>query len=92
MRIHYRAGRVLWVFEKFENVFRGFGLRFLHSLQEPVAVVVFELADDVGGVVGLHLVQDGHRAVLAHFGNELGGLFGVHLGYDFRNLLRGKAP
>lgn len=55
--------------------------------KQSVSVVVLQLADDVGGVVGIHLVEDGNGAVLAHLGNELGRLVGIHLGDDFRRAL-----
>ena len=81
------ARGVRLVLKKFADVLGGLGLRTLHSLQESVAVLLFELADDVGGVVGLHLVEDGNRPVLAHLGDEFGGHIGIHLGNDIRNLL-----
>ena len=58
MRVHYRARSVGGVFEKLADVFGGFGLRALHAFKEPVPVLLLQLADDVGGVVGLHLVED----------------------------------
>ena len=84
LRVHHAAGRVLFELQQLAHFGLGLGLHFVENL---FGGLLFQLGEDVGGLVGRHLFDD------------VGGLFrlqgfqdaGLHLGIlDFGQRIGGR--
>ena len=89
VRRHDAAGGVLRVGHQARDVVRVLVVHPLDDLGGDLLVV--ELAEDVGGVVGGHLVDDVGGVGGGHRGGESGGEVGGQLGEDVGLDLRGEA-